>query len=708
MLSLLPVLFAALLPTAHVKEMPPDSQVGGTIAISEATARRKASGGERIFFRLEGKITATRGESFVLRDGSGAVSVMVSCDDPWTPGDTIRTVCTYRHLVPFDPLFIVEALSIEIVRHGSPDTPVPVSIPELAKGGYDMRPVSIEGVVTDAFRDEVSPDWNILVVESDGASIATYFRDRTMDQDKLNAMIDGSIRAEGVYFPLHSGARRYLSSWICVASKESIHTIKPPPSDPFSVEEMRDDEIGVIETMPHRRRIAGTVVAAWGGRAFFLRTSNDLRIEVHLSRNSTPPPVGTPVTVAGFVRKNIFYPYLSNATARIDNLPRDEPESPIDTTPQHILFNENGEQNIRARNNGRIVRLEGEVRDILITGNEGCRVQLNCDGLTVPALFGPGIEPPAIGSAIRVAGACRFTMEAEDGSGAFTRLNGFSVIPRSAADVTILRHPPWWTPGRLLAVIGALVALLVAILAWNLSLRILAEKRGRKLFREQAAHLQANLKVEERTRLAVELHDSLSQTLTGIALLVDSAARANPDDNATTGRFLGTVRQMLASCRRELQGCLWDLRSRTFEEKDLAEAVSRTITPNVGDAKVFCRFNVPRRLLTESVTHSVLRIIRELVVNAVRHGHATSVRIAGEFQDGTLRFSVTDNGCGFDPHAVPGPSLGHFGIQGIRERLNDFNGKMTMESSPGKGTKVSIAMKLSHESYPSHVMANQS
>ena len=59
---LLPVLFAALLPTAHVKEMPPDSQVGGTIAISEAAARRKTSGGERIFFRLEGKMSPTRGE----------------------------------------------------------------------------------------------------------------------------------------------------------------------------------------------------------------------------------------------------------------------------------------------------------------------------------------------------------------------------------------------------------------------------------------------------------------------------------------------------------------------------------------------------------------------------------------------------------------------------------------------------------------------
>ena len=692
----LPTLFlAALLPTAHVQEIPPDSQVGGTISVSEAAARRKKSGGARIFFRLEGRVASTYGNSFILRDGSGSVSVMVSCDDKWSPGDTIRTVCTFLPKVPFDPLFIAEALSIEVLRHGTPDIPVSVPLPDLAKGGHDLQPVTVEGVVTDAFRDEVAPDWNILILESDGASVAIYFSDKNMDQGRLNAMIDAGIHAEGIYFPAYSGARRYLTSTIQTASRDSIHIVKPPPADPFSAKRMQIDKITTFEAHPHRRRISGSVVAAWGGKAFFMRTDDGMRIEVHLNRNGTPPPVGSQVTAVGFVRKNIFYPYLSNAIVRTDKGPQSEPEEPIATTPQRILFDENGERNIQHRINGRIVSMEGAVRDILIAGNEGCRVILNCEGITVPVLLDAEIAPPAIGSEIRVAGACRITMETADGNYGLPRLNGLSVIPRNAADITVLRHPPWWTAGRLLMVIGALVVIIAGILAWNISLRILAERRGRKLFRAQAARLQANLKVEERTRLAVELHDSLSQTLTGIALLLDSATRANEGGRPIVDRFLDTVRQMLASCRRELQGCLWDLRSRTFEEKDMDEAVMRTISPNVGDAKVRCRFDVPRRLLSETTTHAVLRIVRELVVNAVNHGGATDVRIDGAYKDGCLQFSVSDNGGGFDVDSAAGPAQGHFGLQGVRERINDFNGSLKIESAPGKGAKVSVKMDVS-------------
>ena len=167
---------------------------------------------------------------------------------------------------------------------------------------------------------------------------------------------------------------------------------------------------------------------------------------------------------------------------------------------------------------------------------------------------------------------------------------------------------------------------------WNRALKHLSVKRGEELYRERIAHKAAELKVEERTRLAVEIHDSISQTLTGIALQFDNGANE------------AVVRQMLASCRHELKSCLWDLRSRTFEEKDRTEAIRRAIGPNAGGAKVDVRFNVPRDELSETTTHAILRIVRELVVNAVRHGKATEVKVAGECHNGTISFSVKDNG----------------------------------------------------------------
>ena len=182
----------------------------------------------------------------------------------------------------------------------------------------------------------------------------------------------------------------------------------------------------------------------------------------------------------------------------------------------------------------------------------------------------------------------------------------------------------------------------------------------------------------------MELHDSVSQTLTGVALQLD-------------GGEVETAKTMLASCRGELRRCLWDLRSRTFEEKDMTEAVSRTITPHLNGCAATVRFNVPRERLSESLTHAILRIIRELVVNAIRHGQAKHVKIAGEMHENTVSFSVSDDGRGFVPETAPGPEQGHFGLLGIRERIEDFNGDLRISSEPGQGTKFTVTLIATDE-----------
>ena len=105
------------------------------------------------------------------------------------------------------------------------------------------------------------------------------------------------------------------------------------------------------------------------------------------------------------------------------------------------------------------------------------------------------------------------------------------------------------------------------------------------------------------------------------------------------------------------------------------------------------RFNVPRSLFTDNTAHALMRIIRELAVSAVRHGHATVIKVAGAIEDGRLVFSVSDNGSGFDLATAPGVEDGHFGLQGIRERVAEFGGDIEIESALGKGTRVRIAIK---------------
>ena len=135
---------------------------------------------------------------------------------------------------------------------------------------------------------------------------------------------------------------------------------------------------------------------------------------------------------------------------------------------------------------------------------------------------------------------------------------------------------PWWSHTELLIIIGVLFGILATSIIWNRSIQAISSRRARRLAQEEIAHARTRLKVEERTELAVEIHDALSQTLTGIALQLEAALDIGRQAPERAERCLTTASQMLASCRHELRGCLWDLRTRTFEERDLTDSPSQT------------------------------------------------------------------------------------------------------------------------------------
>ena len=269
---------------------------------------------------------------------------------------------------------------------------------------------------------------------------------------------------------------------------------------------------------------------------------------------------------------------------------------------------------------------------------------------------------------------------------------GRVLIGEDDGAVEIIRTPPWWTPAKFLTVIGILLAALAAAICWIFTLRVVAERRSRELLREKVAHVSSELRIDERTRLAAELHDSVAQNLTGVSFQINAAVRLADSDKNAMLNYLDLASRSLKSCREELRNCLWDLRNQALDEPDMNAAIRQTLVPHLGDAELQVRFNVPRTRLSDNTAHAVLRIVRELVSNSLLHGHATQIKVAGGLDGGRLMFSVRDNGCGFDPDAVPGSAQGHFGLQGIRERIRRFGGEMRIESVPGKGTKTVIAL----------------
>lgn len=192
--------------------------------------------------------------------------------------------------------------------------------------------------------------------------------------------------------------------------------------------------------------------------------------------------------------------------------------------------------------------------------------------------------------------------------------------------------------------------------------------------------------------MAIELHDALSQNLTGVGLQLAISQRARQSDPDAANRHVDTALRLVKSCRLELDRCLHDLRSTALDCTDFARAIEQTLEPTKGMAAVTIRACVDRSLLGDHTAHAALCIIRELTANAIRHGKATRVRIAAENRMGTLNLSVTDNGCGFPPGEPAAAADGHFGLTGIRERLKRLGGTLRIGPHTPGGTRIAVTI----------------
>ena len=659
---------------------------GEFLSIAEINRRivsREICEGDTLTF--SGQLIARTDSHLFLRDETSCIRVQIPADVRALPdrGDVIEV--TARREPVGVPL---HATSLHVTEHRP--APEPVDIPGglVSSGEYLNSYVRTKGVVFSSVPDELDSrySWTLLKTETGPVAFATL--KSRYPPEELKKLIDAEVSIQGVVLRF-STWRTALGGRIEPIGETPLTVTRPAPTDL--------DEIPPFtgSAVLHRQRTSGTVVAVSRNR-FFVRKDDAQHIQVKPTDASPLPRPGNRVTVAGFAELDpLLNLRLVEALVRIDSTATLPPE-PISEISFDSLFEpHNGNVAINATYNQKAIRLRGHVRDLPEPADPQGVFTLVGNGRTVSvdasALHEGALDALVPGCLVDVSGFCIGEFDPPASAISFPTFRGFTVIPRETDDITVLSRPPWWTTGRLLVLVALLAALVVAVLVWNAALRRISERRGRELAREQLRHAESDLKVEERTRLAVELHDALSQTLTGVALQIDAAKGAGLASGTPAACFLETARAMLASCRQELRCCIWDLRSRTFEEKDMTEAVLRTLAPHAGDVDIQVRFNVPRKILSESTTHDILCIVRELVVNAIRHGKARHIKVAGERHDGQISFSVRDDGRGFDPAAVPGARQGHFGLQGIRERARAYSGTVDIESASGNGSKVTVS-----------------
>lgn len=289
------------------------------------------------------------------------------------------------------------------------------------------------------------------------------------------------------------------------------------------------------------------------------------------------------------------------------------------------------------------------------------------------------------GDAIRLTGICKLFTTHPIARPEWA--DGFLIHIDRRNPIEILRKAPWWTEKRLFSALGITgLACVISLLGVALLRRRVASQMtiiGDKL-RDEAVHT-------ERDRMARELHDTLEQQLSGMALQIEGIARAASSNTEALPSRVAIARRMINHTRAEARRSVWDLRSQILEHEGLAAAL-RAMAANVSEipgsptVEVVVEDRLPA--LSKNAEFHLLRIAQEAVTNSVKHSGADKVNIELKSTPSSVILRVVDNGSGFDPSASSEPT--HFGTIGMRERAERITARLEIHSEPGNGCLVSM------------------
>jgi signal transduction histidine kinase len=271
-------------------------------------------------------------------------------------------------------------------------------------------------------------------------------------------------------------------------------------------------------------------------------------------------------------------------------------------------------------------------------------------------------------------GRYRFRVQAANGRGPWTE-------PGASLEVRIL--PPWWATWWFRTVYATLGIL---ALAGAYAIRMSQVSRQLTIRMEE--------RINERTRIARDLHDTLLQGLLSASLQLSIArAQATPDtkSNHLIDGVVNLLRQMIQESRNTVRG----LRVHQRVDQGLERAISQ-IPRDLGvDRQIDLLIEGERRLLKPAIRDEIYWIARELLANAFRHANASTIEVVIEYSRNQFRLLVRDNGKGIDLELLRSGREDHWGLPGIAERAKRIGGALNLSSAVGAGTEISLTVSAS-------------
>ncbi len=576
----------------------------------------------------------------------------------------------------------IEPATVRKLTRTSLPTPKAIPFTSMLTGRHDCDYVEVNGVIQRAWlaSDPANRTLFADVAYEEGVLRATFW---DYKPDDLAHLIDARVRLRGNVGTLFGQTEQLRGVSLFVGHTSDVVLLESPPN-PFYLPTRTIRSIynySAAGEVNRRIRVRGVVTGYIPGHAVevsdFTSTARfryvrhvlyvddgtgGARVETEQPERVQP---GAVVEVAGFPAVTPGKPILANAVFKIAGRAAEPAATAVSGT--NVLTPEN---------DAMLVRMQGHFLSLLTGPTE--RILVLKVGETVfdapleADTASESIERIRPGSVIAVTGVYAYQWGPPP---------SFRLFLLSANDVTVVSAAPWWTL-RHTAVMVIMLALVAS--AGGVWLRATANRKR--------AQYQAVL--NERSRVGRELHDTLEQGLAGIALQLEAVSGSLQASPAAARQSLDVARQMLRYSQEETRRSIMDLRSQALESRDLAGALAdlaQQTTQGTG-ASAAVRVEGQVQRLDASHEHHLLRIGLEAVTNALKHSGARKIDILLRFVPDATVLIVQDDGRGFNI-AAPVPVGAHFGLQGIRERVDKLGGVLHIDSS-GTGTRLSVTVPV--------------
>ncbi|HEY6166907.1 MAG TPA: histidine kinase dimerization/phosphoacceptor domain-containing protein, partial [Verrucomicrobiae bacterium] len=435
------------------------------------------------------------------------------------PGDRIEVAG-----VSYQGLFVpgISATNVHVLGPAELPPAVPATYDDLLSGRFHYQRVEVAGVV----RFVEGVETNTFVITLALGPRKLEVRLRPTGDTSLPPLVDARVRVAGLAAGYINDKRQLVAPQVFLNNPADIRVEEPAPADAFAAPLCSLAELlnfNPAGASPHRILIRGVVTHQRPGEALFLRDGNrGLFVQ---SRQSETVRPGDVVEVAGFPAMGTFSAFLEDAEFRKAG---SEPEpTPVQTSVKDALT---------GTNDANLVALDAQLLEVLETPTESVLVLRSGDTVFNARLARTPLELRN-GARVRLTGVCR--VEESIGSPGF-RANPRTIelLLRSPADIAVLSAPSWWTTRRLAVAAGGLLVLAAVALAWVAML----QRRVAEQTEVIRSKVEREAILEERQRVAREMHDTLAQSFSGVGFQLEALSAQLPAGSVASAK-LETAKQ---------------------------------------------------------------------------------------------------------------------------------------------------------------------